>query len=280
MATTAKGIPYPLGSDDNDAALWFQAMADWLDDVLGAKTTAQITALSGAARWTGRTVFDSDKGQLMVWDGAFWVIAGGAVGSVVWLAVNSTPDGHLLADGSAVSRTTYAKLFAKIGTAFGVGDGSTTFGIPSLKGRTVFGFDAAQTEFNAVGKTGGAKTVTLSTANLPSHSHSINHDHGSFNSGAAGTHAHDPAGGSSQSFASFPRVQSLSFQDFAFGNTGSVPVAPVGTPWLESAGTDTEPNHQHSVDVPNFTGTSGPTGSGTAFSILSPYITLQPYIKF
>jgi microcystin-dependent protein len=43
--------------------------------------------------------------------------------------------------GQAVSRTTYADLFAIIGTKFGVGDGTTTFNIPNLKGRSFFGYD-------------------------------------------------------------------------------------------------------------------------------------------
>src|SRR3990172_12282623 len=51
----------------------------------------------------------------------------------------AAPAGWLLCDGAAVSRTTYADLFAAIGTAFGVGDGGTTFNIPHLKGRAPIG---------------------------------------------------------------------------------------------------------------------------------------------
>lgn len=54
------------------------------------------------------------------------------------------PTGWLLADGSAVSRTTYARLFAAIGTTYGVGDGTTTFNLPDLRGEFLRGLDNAR----------------------------------------------------------------------------------------------------------------------------------------
>jgi microcystin-dependent protein len=55
------------------------------------------------------------------------------VGEVLSIPENTTiPAGYLLCDGSAVSRTTYADLFAVIGTTFGAGDGSTTFNLPKI----------------------------------------------------------------------------------------------------------------------------------------------------
>jgi microcystin-dependent protein len=84
----------------------------------------------------------------------------------------SAPAGYLLCDGSAVSRTTYAALFTVIGTTYGVGDGSTTFNVPNLKGKVPVGYDSGETEFNALGKTGGEKTHTLTVAEMPSHTHS------------------------------------------------------------------------------------------------------------
>src|SRR6185437_8402258 len=53
----------------------------------------------------------------------------------------AAPSGWLLCFGQAISRTTYAALFAAIGTSFGAGDGSTTFNIPDLRGRAAFGLD-------------------------------------------------------------------------------------------------------------------------------------------
>lgn len=62
-------------------------------------------------------------------------------GTVIWFAANTAPTGYLKANGANVSRTTYASLFAVIGTTFGAGDGSTTFGLPDLRGEFIRGWD-------------------------------------------------------------------------------------------------------------------------------------------
>ena len=63
------------------------------------------------------------------------------VGKVCAFARNSAPSGYLKCNGAAISRTSYATLFAAIGTTFGAGDGSTTFNIPDLRGEFVRGWD-------------------------------------------------------------------------------------------------------------------------------------------
>lgn len=94
------------------------------------------------------------------------VFAAGLVSS--WSGPPSTvPSGWLLCDGRAISRTQFPALYAAIGTTYGVGDGTTTFNIPDGKGRVVVGQDGAQVEFDVVGETGGAKTHTLTNAQLP-----------------------------------------------------------------------------------------------------------------
>lgn len=77
-------------------------------------------------------------------------------GFIIPWANNSLPTGFLLCDGSNVSRTTYADLFAAIGTTYGAGDGSSTFGLPSLDGRQLL-FQAASS--NNVGTTAGSATI-------------------------------------------------------------------------------------------------------------------------
>jgi microcystin-dependent protein len=81
------------------------------------------------------------------------------------------PDGYLVEDGSAVSRTTYSDLFALIGTTYGAGDGSTTFNLPDSRGRVTVNLNAADAEFNAIGKKYGEKTHAVTIAELPAHTH-------------------------------------------------------------------------------------------------------------
>jgi hypothetical protein len=66
-------------------------------------------------------------------------------GTLIDFAGSAAPDGYLLCDGSAVSRTTYSALFAVIGTIYGTGDGSTTFTLPNLIDRFKQGSSTAGT---------------------------------------------------------------------------------------------------------------------------------------
>jgi len=63
------------------------------------------------------------------------------VGQVCFFAMDTAPDGFLKANGAEVSRSTFADLFSAIGTTFGVGDGSTTFELPDLRGEFIRGLD-------------------------------------------------------------------------------------------------------------------------------------------
>lgn len=94
-------------------------------------------------------------------------------GMVMPFSGTTVPEGWLKCDGSLVSRTTYAKLFAVIGTTYGPGDGSTTFRLPDYKGRVLVGQDTGQTEFDILGETGGEKAHTLTIAELPVHDHTV-----------------------------------------------------------------------------------------------------------
>lgn len=113
------------------------------------------------------------------------------IGALVPYAGASAPSGFLLCAGQAVSRTTYADLFDIIGTTYGSGDGSTTFNVPDLRGRGAVGKDdmggsAASRVTTAgsgvdgatLGAVGGAQNHTLTTAQMPSHTHTQNaHTH-------------------------------------------------------------------------------------------------------
>lgn len=95
-------------------------------------------------------------------------------GVISMYAGSTAPSGWLICNGSAVSRTTYSRLFSAIGTTYGAGNGSTTFNLPNLKGRVPVGLDTSQTEFNSLGKTGGEKKHTLTINEMPEHNHQIN----------------------------------------------------------------------------------------------------------
>jgi microcystin-dependent protein len=100
----------------------------------------------------------------------------GITGEIKMWSAASAPTGWMLCEGGAISRTTYAALFALLGTNYGAGDGSTTFNVPDMRGRVPVGFDTTQTEFNTRGKTGGEKTHVLTTAEMPSHNHQVGVD--------------------------------------------------------------------------------------------------------
>jgi microcystin-dependent protein len=93
------------------------------------------------------------------------------IGSMIPYPSDTIPEGWLLCNGQAVSRTVYSELFAILGTTHGAGDGSSTFNVPNIKGRTIVGRDPADTDFDTLGETGGSKTHTLNLNEIPSHIH-------------------------------------------------------------------------------------------------------------
>jgi len=84
------------------------------------------------------------------------------VGAIKPWTKATAPAGYLLCDGAAVSRSTYAELFAVVSTTYGSGDGSTTFNVPQLQGKMPQGYDG--NTYNLAG-TGGANTVTVAVTN-------------------------------------------------------------------------------------------------------------------
>jgi microcystin-dependent protein len=104
--------------------------------------------------------FDAITVAMGAQEAAFAALVTVPTGGVLMFANPVAPAGFLPCDGAQKSRATYSALFQAIGTAYGVGDGGTTFNIPNFNGRFPYG--------GAIGQMGGSATSTL-----PAHSHSI-----------------------------------------------------------------------------------------------------------
>lgn len=124
-------------------------------------TTSQNNGFTGAV---GELTIDTDTDAIILHDGS---AAGGIeivpAGTIVAYGNTTAPTGWLVCNDAAVSRTTYARLFAVIGTSFGTGDGSSTFNLPDLRDRVPLGFG---TNMNALGATttGIAASAVMASA--------------------------------------------------------------------------------------------------------------------
>lgn len=222
-------------------------------------------------------------------------------GSIMQYAGTAAPTGWILCDGSAVSTTTYAALYAVIGTAFNTSGGQSapsagTFRVPLLTGRVPVGRDASNAAFDVLGETGGSSTSvaphthtdgTLATAsaaanitlNGGSHSHtgSTNggegaHNHTINTSSTPNTTAHQhsisdrlPLGASTQSALQNTFTTNNDFSAHTHGFT----TADAGT-----GHTLTDANHSHDV-----TGSTGAASAEATNGNLQPYIVVNYIIK-
>lgn len=181
-------------------------------------------------------------------------------GAIMMWTTLTPPAGWLLANGIAVSRTTYSVLFTAIGTSYGTGDGSTTFNIPNLTARVPVGYDASTIDFNAVGKTGGEAKHILLPNEMPSHNHAI--DPPNTVTDTQGNHQHTSVDGGNIVTTAATNFAGLSVS--AGGNPSS--------PYTSFAG-----NHAHNLDIPSFN--SGTAGSSLSHNNLQPYLTLPFIVK-
>lgn len=167
--------------------------------------------------------------------------AGVPIGTIImWTTANSTPSPFWTCNGQEMPRNGYPKLFAVIGTTYGSGDGSTTFNVPNMQGRVPVGYvpNNADSNFQNMGQTGGVESVTLSVANLPSHSHGVS----------------DP--GHSHGWSDY------NTRNFSATGGGQPAPNPYSRTGAETGGSGTGISIQS-------------TGSGAAFSTLPPYMTIK-----
>lgn len=208
--------------------------------------------------------------------------ANGVIPGVIEAYASTTvPDGYLLCNGQTVSRATYANLFAKIGTTYGAGDGSTTFNVPNLNGKVLVGKDSST--FSTLGATGGSVNSTLTTGNMPAHTHTVT---------AKGTVSSTFTGSSVTTSSSGAHTHTLTAY---YQNANVYWVAPQnnyyglrGTEGSVAKTTSSAGAHTHTVTAKGtvsstFTGsnvTTSSTGSGSSFTNLQPYIVLNYIIKY
>ena len=136
-------------------------------------------AWSIPADWDYKEAPGSAKMNEQIRDNLVYLKASLPAGVMMDYGGATAPDQWLICNGSAISRTTYADLFAAIGTSYGVGNGSTTFNIPDRRGTVSIGLNSTDSDFNALGEIGGAKTVSVAhTHTGPSHQHTgVDHLH-------------------------------------------------------------------------------------------------------
>lgn len=182
-----------------------------------------------------------------------------APGAYRWQAAAAIAPGWLVPDGSAISRTAYSALFAAIGTTYGAGDGSTTFNLPNLTGRTLFAQDAAGAVLTAagglagtLGSVGGAAGVVLTAAHLPS---------GTFGGSTGAAGGHDHGGSVAQSGAHNHGGGTAGAGGHSHGASTDSQGSHSHSGTAQSAG-----DHTHNVNF-NVQNAYGPGGQGAAITV-------------
>lgn len=183
-----------------------------VNDALQALASNNKGSAAPSTKYVGMTWIDDAATPWIEkrWDGADWIVSGYinastnlwtpagadpiAAGIVVEYHGATAPSGWLFPYGQAVSRTTYAALFAAIGTTHGVGDGSTTFNLPDRRGRVGIGRDdmggaAASRITTAAGGINGASLGA--TGGAQSSTALIAHTHGESTVGSVSTSSAD-----------------------------------------------------------------------------------------
>lgn len=138
----AAAVYAPLATENTPGIVKPDGMTLAVDGSGTLSASVATASQVGVVRPDGTTITVDEQGTIR---GA----ATAPVGEVIAFAGSGTPEGYLLCNGAAVSRTTYAALFAAIGTLYGGGDGASTFNVPNLTDRFIQGNNTAGTAKNA-----------------------------------------------------------------------------------------------------------------------------------
>tara|TARA_R100000149_G_scaffold61343_1_gene30709 strand:- start:19 stop:1203 length:1185 start_codon:yes stop_codon:yes gene_type:complete len=189
---------------------------------------------------------------------SFSLVQGVPSGSVFCMAVATVPSGYLECNGQSVSRTTYAALFAVIGTQYG-SSSSSTFKVPELRGEFIRGFD------NGRGADSGRSIGSHQSNNNAQHTHTYNHNHSFSDSGTTSTKTlRGTVQQIAETFAGSGTTSGV-FSKLGNFNSGLTPGNPDTSP---AGGFAMNADHNHTFSVSGTTSThSGSTGpSGTTES--------------
>ena len=194
------------------------------------------------------------------------------IGTIICFAGQSVPPGWILCDGSEISKSEYPKLYSVIGNTYGTSSNSSNFVLPDLRQRMPLG----KSNSNALGDNGGNSSVTLSTNQLPSHSHSGT-------TSSAGSHSHtatDAGHNHSYDDAYFA-------ENFGGGTNvfGTATAHDYDNDYKYRTPTPTTSTGYANISVANsgdhtHTFTTGSTGNGASINILNPYLVLNYLIKY
>lgn len=143
-----------------------------LDSSTPDGATEPVSILDDAVRQIKAYLLDPTKGP----DALITALSGSEVGIIKMFGGSSIPSGYLLCNGGAVSRVTYAALFAVIGVNYGVGDSVTTFNLPAGPGRSPRGAgtsDAHGAVSTALGQNQGQDSVMQTEGMVGIHTHTV-----------------------------------------------------------------------------------------------------------
>jgi microcystin-dependent protein len=286
-AIPAIGDQIVVTSDDENLTniFWVQTDSTGAIGPTGPTGVAGPTGPTGVAGPTGATGATGDTGATgpQGIQGVTGATTTSPTGSVIAFAGSTAPTDWLLCYGQAVSRTTYATLFATISTTYGAGDGTTTFNLPDLRGRTVAGIDnmggtdAGRLDIaNSSGTVVGSQYVTLTSAEMPSHTHtqnSHNHTQDSHNHNQ-NAHGHDLGPGQSfgMSFSTNAGSFTTLIAQVQYINQGSYQ-----GPYSANANTAT--NIANTATNQATTATNQNTGGDGAHNNMQPTMVLNYIIK-